>query len=56
MFSTDGGTTWKDGANLGKPRGRTTIFSSPTAISWGPNRIDCFVIGSDYSLWHVWWG
>ena len=56
MFSLDGGTTWQDGANLGKPRGRTTIFSSPTAISWGPNRIDCFVIGSDYNLWHVWWG
>jgi hypothetical protein len=55
MLSTDSGATWKNGKNLGKPPG-TTIFSSPGAVSWGPNRIDCFVICADYSLWHIRWG
>jgi hypothetical protein len=30
------------------------ITSAPDAISWGPNRIDVFVTGSDRQLWHIW--
>ena len=30
-------------------------ISAPAAVSWGPNRIDCFVIGTDNATWHRWW-
>ena len=26
--------------------------SDPAVVSWGPNRIDTFHIGSDNALWH----
>jgi hypothetical protein len=55
MYSLDGGVSWNDGAKLGSPPG-TSIFGSPGAVSWGPNRIDIFVIGADSNLWHLWWG
>jgi hypothetical protein len=29
--------------------------NSPAAVSWGPNRIDVFVQGSDNNLGHLWW-
>ena len=28
--------------------------SEPAAVSWGPNRIDVFVRGTDNTLWHQW--
>jgi hypothetical protein len=31
------------------------LTSAPSAVSWGPNRIDCFVMGTDSALWHKWW-
>ena len=31
------------------------LNSDPTAVSWGPNRIDVFVRGSDNGLWHKAW-
>jgi hypothetical protein len=31
------------------------IDDAPTAVSWGPNRIDCFARGMDNSMWHKWW-
>ncbi len=24
-------------------------------MSWGPNRIDLFAVGTDHALWHKWW-
>jgi hypothetical protein len=24
-------------------------------VSWGPNRLDAFVIGTDTALYHKWW-
>jgi hypothetical protein len=27
--------------------------SPPTAVSWGPNRLDVFAVGSDNALWHI---
>ena len=29
--------------------------SPPTVVSWGPNRLDVFVIGTDPQLYHKWW-
>ena len=29
--------------------------SAPDAVSWGPNRIDTFVRGTDNALWHKWY-
>jgi hypothetical protein len=31
------------------------VASSPAAASWGSNRIDLFVRGTDNTLWHKWW-
>ena len=31
------------------------LSSSPTAVSWSPNRIDVFAKGTDNGLWHKWW-
>jgi len=27
----------------------------PAAVSWGPNRIDCFARGMNGHMWHKWW-
>jgi hypothetical protein len=32
------------------------LTSAPAAVSWGPNRIDCFGRGKDGHMWHKWWG
>ncbi len=31
------------------------IISPPTAVSWAPDRVDVFAIGTDYGLWQLWW-
>ena len=31
------------------------MTSAPGAVSWGFNRIDVFVKGTDNALWHKWW-
>jgi len=31
------------------------IESPPVALSWGPNRLDIFAIGTDQALYHRWW-
>ena len=37
--------------------GATTIqlAGDPDCVSWGPNRIDCFVRAGDNALWHMYW-
>jgi hypothetical protein len=30
-------------------------LEGPAAVSWGPNRIDTFVIGGDQAMYHKWW-
>jgi hypothetical protein len=37
---------------MGVPGG--TCTSGPSAVSWGPNRIDVFMRGTDSALWHKW--
>lgn len=32
------------------------LQGSPVCISWGENRIDCFIRGADHGLRHFWWG
>ncbi|KAG8418904.1 hypothetical protein J3459_011885 [Metarhizium acridum] len=37
---------------------RTSAVSSTgdvTAVSWGPNRLDLFVLGTDDAVYHKWW-
>ena len=29
--------------------------SAVASVSWGPNRIDYFVVGSDHAVYHQWW-
>jgi hypothetical protein len=29
--------------------------TSGPVVSWGPNRLDTFVIGTDSALYHKWW-
>ena len=33
----------------------TTFNDDPAASSWGNNRLDVFVRGTDSALWHKWW-
>jgi hypothetical protein len=35
--------------------GGTIFVGDPAAVSWGRDRIDVFVQGSDSVLWHRWW-
>lgn len=55
IVSTDGGKSWGAQGQFGPPPG-TQISTGPTAVSWGPNRIDIFAIGEDQNLWHLFWG
>jgi hypothetical protein len=49
---TNGGTVWRWGGwqSLGG-----NLQSAPTTVSWGPNRIDIFGVGTDSVLWHNRW-
>ncbi len=31
------------------------MTSAPAAVSWGLNRIDTFVKGTDNAMYHKWW-
>jgi hypothetical protein len=31
------------------------LSSPPSAVAWGPNRLDIFALGTDQALWHRWW-
>jgi predicted nucleic acid-binding Zn-ribbon protein len=44
------GATWGKWESLGG-----VLTSPPECVSWGANRIDCFVKGTDNALWHRWW-
>lgn len=44
--------------NLGAPPAPANLVlgASPTASSWGPNRLDVFALGgTDSALWHIWY-
>lgn len=41
---------WRGWESLGG-----VLTSKPSATSWGPNRIDVVVRGSDSAVWHRWW-
>ena len=44
------GSAWGGPENLGG------VLNSPPAVaSWGANRLDIFVVGTDQALWHRWW-
>ena len=32
------------------------LMSPPQTVSWSPNRIDVFAVGTDSGMWHRWWG
>jgi hypothetical protein len=48
--STDGGISYSGWSSIGKPPS-TTICSAPSAVSWGPGRVDVLVTGCDTRLW-----
>jgi hypothetical protein len=31
------------------------LTSPPNCVSWGSDRIDCFVKGTNNAMWHKWW-
>ena len=31
------------------------VLSAPEAVTWGPNRLDVFAVGTDHAMWHRWW-
>lgn len=44
--------TWSGWESLG---GVLPSGEAPTVVSWGSNRLDVFVKGTDNALWHRWW-
>jgi len=42
-------------SSIGSSAGAIRPSSSPI-VSWGPNRLDAFVLGTDRALYHKWWG
>lgn len=46
---TQTGLAWSPWQSLGG-----IVLSTPEAVSWGPNRIDLFGVGTDHALWHRW--
>ena len=50
------GSSWQpsltDWESLG---GEIDKGTSPAAVSWGPNRLDIFVVGTDKALYHKAW-
>ncbi len=44
------GSSWSNWNSLRGP----SAASTPSAASWGPDRIDMFVGGADRALWHNW--
>jgi IPT/TIG domain len=49
---SSGAGTWSGWEPLGGAFGAS---SEPGAVSWGRDRIDVFVRGTDSALWHRWW-
>ena len=54
------GSSWQPSAtgydNLGIPKPGVTIRGNPRVVSWDHDRLDVFVVGTDGSLYHKWWG
>ncbi|MGD0568272.1 MAG: hypothetical protein ABSA78_07685 [Candidatus Sulfotelmatobacter sp.] len=54
---------WKDNSQWGsweylnQPSNSVTVTvaSAPSVVSWGANRLDVFVLGTDGNLWHLGW-
>ena len=44
------GSKWSGWEDLGG-----VIDGPPAAVSWGPNRIDCFARGTNNHMWHKWY-
>ena len=42
-------------ATIGVACAVSTFNDDPTVSSWGDNRLDVFVKGTDNALWHKWW-
>jgi sialidase-1 len=42
--------TWSNWENLGG-----VLVEAPGAVSWGNNRIDVFVPGTNNHMYHKWW-
>jgi hypothetical protein len=40
---------------IGPTLAASTFKDDPTVSSWGDNRLDVFVRGTDNALWHKWW-
>lgn len=49
-----GWTTWKE-PKLKSNNKIPTLIDAPAAVSWGTNRIDCFVRGIDSRAYHLWY-
>jgi hypothetical protein len=46
---------WYDGGWSGWESLGGVLRSDPDAVSWGEQRIDVFVRGTDRRLWHKWY-
>jgi hypothetical protein len=46
---------WWDGNNWGAWELLGGVSKWAECLSSGPNRLDCFVVGTDGAIWHRWW-
>jgi len=53
---SDGGSRWGAWEDLGGSLSSETRINlaGPSCVSWGLNRLDCFVRGSDNAMHHIW--
>ena len=53
------GTRWypsvTDYENLGRPSTGSGLARNPVVNSWGHDRLDVFIVGTDGALYHKWW-
>ena len=53
------GTRWypslTDYENLGRPSTGSGLARNPVVNSWGHDRLDVFIVGTDSALYHKWW-
>src|SRR5258708_3691719 len=50
LFPQQARSQWSDWESLGGK-----LRETPSCVSWGENRIDCFARGADQAMWHRWW-
>ena len=55
MFQDGDAKAWEPAIGPEVLPGDQTFKSAPAVVSWGPNRIDVFAVGTDNQMYHKYW-